>query len=238
MLTDGEERDVLVGDVRKRRQSLPTAPARRLRVTGSDDVTNLRMQAVSTDQQIPLDHAPVRELDPHPVGRTGHFCRSAVVLDVVGRKAGQQSFKQHATRDHADGRPQPVHDRGQVQGDERASSGRHDPHGGQKLTGSVHIDAQLLQNCCAVGPDGDGSAAGPCIRPLFEDGDVVSVPQQSPGNGDAAHACADNQDPQRHASERAPQAFPPHAERLRRIRPVRTGASRLWHHSAVFGGDS
>ena len=65
-----------------------------------------------------------------------------------------------------------------------------------------------------------------------------SVPQQSPGNGDAAHACADNQDPQRHASERAPQAFPPHAERLRRIRPVRTGASRLWHHSAVFGGDS
>jgi hypothetical protein len=51
----------------------------------------------------------------------------------------------------------------------------------------------LSQNRGAVGPDGDGSAACLRIRPLFEDGDVVSVPQQSPGNGNSAHAGTDDE---------------------------------------------
>ena len=44
--------------------------------------------------------------------------------------------------------------------------------------------------------DDDGSA--PClrIRPLFEDGDVMSVPQQSTSNGNAAHPGADDKDSQ------------------------------------------
>ncbi len=70
MLADGKECDVLVGDVRKRGQSLPAAPAGRFRVSGADDVSNPRMQAIGTDQQISLGCAPVFELDPYPVVRT------------------------------------------------------------------------------------------------------------------------------------------------------------------------
>src|SRR5262249_56421302 len=77
VLTDDEECDVFVGDVRKRRESLPTAPARRLRVTGTDDVADLRMQAVSTDHQIPRCGSPVLDLDPHPAAAASPFHRYA-----------------------------------------------------------------------------------------------------------------------------------------------------------------
>ena len=195
MLADGQERDVLVGDVRKRGQSLPAAPAGRFRVSGADDVSNPRMQAIGTDQHISLGCAPVFELDPYPIVRTDHLDRTGVVSDAIGRKALKQTLKQDSTRNHPNGRAQPVHDRGQVQRDERASRGCHDPHGGQQLTGSVHINAQLFENRRAVGPDGDGAATCLRIRPLFVDGDVMSVPQQSPSNGNAAHAGADDEDP-------------------------------------------
>ena len=90
-----------------------------------------------------------------------------------------------------------MHDRGQVERGERATARCHDPHGGQLLTGPVHVDAQLLENGRAVGPNRDGAATWKHIRPPFEDGDIVSVPQQSPSDGDAAYTCADNQRPQR-----------------------------------------
>ena len=60
---------------------------------------------------------------------------------------------------------------------ERVTRGCHDLQCGQQLAGPVHIDAQLLQNRRAIGPDGHGAATCPHIRPLFEDGDVMSVPQ-------------------------------------------------------------
>jgi len=62
-----------------------------------------------------------------------------------------------------------------------------------------------LEHGRAVGPDGDGAATRLRIRPLFEQGDVVPVTQQSPGNGDAADPGAGDEDPQ---------AFPPHAPSL------------------------
>ena len=67
VLADCEECDALIGDVRDGGQSLPATPAGGLRVPGADDVSDLRMQAVRTDQQISLGGAPVFELDPHPV---------------------------------------------------------------------------------------------------------------------------------------------------------------------------
>ena len=73
-------------------------------------------------------------------------------------------------------------------------SGRcHDLHGVQLLTGPVHVDAQLLQNRRAVGPDGDGTATCLHVWPLFEDGDVMSVAQQSPSNGKTARAGTDDE---------------------------------------------
>ena len=169
--------DVLVGDVREGDQSLPAAPAGRLRGWRTDDVSNHRVQAIRTDQQIAVGQAAVFELDSHPVARTDHPDRTGVASDAIGRKAFQQPFKQDSTRDHPNRCAQPVHDRGHVDGDERATRRCRDPHGGQQLTGPVHIDAQLLQNRRAVGPDGHGTATSPHIRPLFEDGDVMSVSQ-------------------------------------------------------------
>ena len=129
--------------------------------------------------------------------RTDHPDCTGVASDAIGRKAFQQPFKQDSTRDHPNGCAQPVHDRVQVHGGERATRGCHDPHGGQQLTGPVHVDTQLLQNRRAIGPDGHGAAACLHIRPLFEDGDVMPVAQQSPGNGNAAHTGADDEDPKR-----------------------------------------
>ena len=103
--------------------------------------------------------------------------------------------KQDSAWDHPDRCAQPVHHRGQVQGGDPATGGCHDPHGGQQLTCAVHIDAELLENRRAVGPDGHGTPARRHVWPLVEDGDVVSVAQQPAGDGNAAHAGADNQDP-------------------------------------------
>ena len=114
--------DVLVGDVREGDQSLPAAPAGRLRGWRTDDVSNHRVQAIRTDQQIAFGRAAVFELDPHPVLRTDHPDRTGVASDAIGRKAFQQTFKQDSTWDHPNRSAQPVHDRGQVDSDERATS--------------------------------------------------------------------------------------------------------------------
>ena len=177
MLADREECHVLIGDVRKSGQSLPATPAGRLRVSGADDVSDLRVQAIRTDHQISLGDAPVFELDPHAVVRTDHLVRTGVVSDAIDRKPVQQPLEQDSTGDHPNRRAQPVHDRGQVQGDDPSTRGCHDPHSGQQLTGPVHVHAQLCQNRRAVGPDGDGSATCLRIRPLLENGDVMAVPQ-------------------------------------------------------------
>ena len=73
--------------------------------------------------------------------------------------------------------------------------GCHDPHGGQQLPGSVHINTELVEDRRAVGPDRHGTATGGRVRALIEDGDVVSVAQQPARDGNAAHAGADDQDP-------------------------------------------
>ena len=169
--------DVLVGDVREGDQSLPAAPAGRLRGLRADDVSNHRVQTIRTDQQIPFGRAAVFELDPHSVPRTDHPDRTGVAPDAIGRKAFQQPFKQDSTWDHPNGCAQPVHDRGQVDSGDRTTRRCRDPHGGQQLTGPVHIDAQLLQNRRAIGPDGHRATTGRHIRPPFEDGDVMSVAQ-------------------------------------------------------------
>jgi hypothetical protein len=176
-LADDEQRDALVGDGRQRGQSLPAAPPRRFRLTRADDLANLRVQAIRADQQIPLDRTPVLEPDPHPAVRTDHIDHTAVVLDPIAGKPVQQPVKHHSPRDHLNRCAQPFLDRGQVQGDERATRRHQDTHAGQQLTRPVHIYAQLLQDRRPVGPDGDGSATSPRIGPPFEDGDVVAVPQ-------------------------------------------------------------
>ena len=48
---------------------------------------------------------------------------------------------------------------------------------GQQLPGAVHVDTELPEHRRAVGPDGDGATARRHVRPLVEDGDVVSVAQ-------------------------------------------------------------
>ena len=65
------------------------------------------------------------------------------------------------------------------------------------MTGPVHVDAELVKNRLAVGPDGYGAAARLHVRPLVEDGDVVSVAQQSASNRNAAHTRPYDKNPQR-----------------------------------------
>ena len=182
--------------VRKGGQSLPAAPAGRLCVLGADDVSNHRVHAVRTDQQISFGRAAVFELDPHPVLRTDHLDRWELYrMRSVGKPSSSRSSRTRrgTIRTGAPSRST-IAVRSKVTS--RPTGGCHDPHGGQQLTGPVHVDAQLPQNRRAVGPDGDGSAACLRIRPLFEDGDVMSVPQQSTSNGNAAHAGADDEDSQ------------------------------------------
>jgi hypothetical protein len=116
----------------------------------------------------------------------------------------QQTAKQDSTWHHPNRSAQPFHDRGQVDIDQRAAGRCRDPHGGQHLTRPIHIDAELLQNRRTVGPDGHRTATGPHIRPLFEDGDVVAISQQSPCGGNAADPGTDDQDPKRAPSSSHP----------------------------------
>ena len=135
------------------------------------------MQTIRTDQQVPFGRTAVFEVDPHPVARIDHPHRTGVALDAIGRKAFQQTVEQDATWDLPNRSAEPVHDRGQIDGGERTACRCRDPHGGQQLTGPVHVDAELLENCGAVGPDGHRAATWPHIRSLFEDSDVMSVAQ-------------------------------------------------------------
>src|SRR5260370_24015274 len=67
VLADNHLCDVLVGDVWKGDQSLPAAPAGRLRGLRADDASNLGAQAIRTDQQISFGRAAVFELYPNSV---------------------------------------------------------------------------------------------------------------------------------------------------------------------------
>ena len=91
-LADDDVCDVLVGDIGeigKTDQSLPAAPACRLCMFGADDVSNHRVQAVGTDQQIAFGRGAVFELDPHPVARAVNSDRASVESDAFSRKAFQ-----------------------------------------------------------------------------------------------------------------------------------------------------
>src|ERR1700722_11300609 len=153
------------------------------------------MQAIRTDQEISFGRAAVFELDANSVLRTEDPDRAGIARAPTGRKPLQQPFKQDSTWDHPNWCAQPVPDRSQVHSGDRATRGCHDPQGGQQLTGPIHVDPQLPQTRCAFGPDGYGPPACLHIRSPFEDGDVMSVAQQSPSNGNAAHTGADNEDP-------------------------------------------
>ena len=130
VLADNDQCGVLVGDVRKGDQSLPAAPAGRLRVQCADGISNHRVQTIRTDQQISFGRAAVFELDPDSVVRTDHPDHPGVASDAIGRKAFQQTVKQDSTWDHPNRCAQPVHDRGQVQSGERSTGRCHDPHSG------------------------------------------------------------------------------------------------------------
>jgi hypothetical protein len=138
--------DIVFGDVGDGDQSLPAAPAGRLRGFPTGDMSDLRVQTIGTDQQIPVRAGAVFELDPHPVLGVERRSRADVASDAIGWKALQQTVKQDAARNHPDGSAQPVDDRVQGDVDQWMTSGRRDPHGGQQLTRTVHVDAQLLQN--------------------------------------------------------------------------------------------
>src|ERR1700758_1139623 len=167
MLADNHVCDMLVGDVWKGDQSLPAAPAGRLCGLRADDVSNHRVQAIRTDQEIPFGRAAVVELQPNSVLRTDDPDRTGIAPDAIGRKAFQQPFKQDSTWDHPNWCSQPVHDRSQVH------NGGWAPHsrtGGRRLPAPLHIPPQLPQTVRAVGPDGYGAAPRLHIRPPFEDG--------------------------------------------------------------------
>src|SRR5882757_11432425 len=59
LLADSEQCNALICDVRKSGQSLPATPTGRLCASGADDVSNLRVQAIRTDQQISFGRAAV-----------------------------------------------------------------------------------------------------------------------------------------------------------------------------------
>ena len=161
MLTDDHVCDVLVGEAGQADHSLPAAPAGRLRGGRANDVPNHRVQTVRTDQQISLRPAAIFELEPNSVVRADHPDRTGIAPDAVGRKAFQQPFKQDSTWDHPHWCAQSVRDRCQVHSGDRATRWCHDPQGGEQLTRPIHIDPELPQNRCAIGPDGDGPATLP-----------------------------------------------------------------------------
>ena len=197
MLPDDDEGDAAIGSVRNRGQPLPATPARRLCVLCADDLADRGVQAVRADHQISRRTTAVGEIEANPGVAVGDADHLRVTPNPFGRKTFQQSLEQNPARDHPDRRTHPVHDRRHVEGGHRASRRRHHPHRGQLLAGAVHGDAELPQHGFAVRPDGDGAAAGPHLGALLEHRDVMAVPQQSPGDGDATHPGADNQDPQR-----------------------------------------
>jgi hypothetical protein len=133
------------------------------------------VQTIRTDQQIAFDRAAVLELDPHAIARTDRLDYTGITVDAVGRKAFEQTVEQNPTGDHPNGSAQAVHDRGDVDIDQLTTGRRRNPHGGQQLTRSLHIDAKLIQDRRAVGPDGHRTATGPHIRSPFEDGHIMSV---------------------------------------------------------------
>jgi hypothetical protein len=73
---------------------------------------------------------PFFELEPNSVLRTDDPDRTGIAPDA--RKAFQQPFKQNSTWDHPNWCAQPVHDRSQVHGGDRATRGCHDAQGGQQ----------------------------------------------------------------------------------------------------------
>jgi hypothetical protein len=133
------------------------------------------VQAIRTDKQIAFGRATVLELDPYPIASTDCPNDAGIAADPVGRKACKQTVEQNSARDHPNGSAQAVHDRGNVDIDQPTTGRRRNPHGGQQLTRPVHIDAKLIQDRRAVGPDGHRTATGPHIRPPFEDRHIMSV---------------------------------------------------------------
>ena len=87
VLADDLHCHILFGDVGNGGQSLPAAPAGRLRGFPTGDMSNLRVQTIRTDQQIPVRAAAVFELDPHPVLRIERRGHTGVALDAIGRES-------------------------------------------------------------------------------------------------------------------------------------------------------
>ena len=135
------------------------------------------MQTIRADHQIPFGGAAVFELDPHPVLATDHPDRAGVVLmRSVGKPASSRSSRTRRGTIRT-GAPS----RSTIAVRSTVVSGRPVDVTTRtvesSLTCPVHIDAELLQNRRAVGPDGHRPAAGMHAWPPFEDGDVMSVAQ-------------------------------------------------------------
>ena len=140
-----------------------TSPCQLHQPVGSAGCAPTMSRTIECIPSAPITRSPSTELPSSnstrtPFCATDHPDRARVVPDAIGRKAFQQPLEQDPTWDHPHRRAQPVHDRGQIQSGDRSTGRCHHPHGGQRLTGPVHIDTQLPQNRRAVGPDGHGPA--------------------------------------------------------------------------------
>ena len=197
MLADDDQRVLLVGDLRQRHQSLPATPAGRGGVVRGDEVTDGRVASVGADHEVAVGAGAVIEVDPHPARGLGHRDRAGVAPDALSREPVEEAFQQHPPGDHPGGCAELPGHRGDVEGRDPVPGGCHHPHGRELLARRAHVDAQLVEDRRAVGPDGDRPAARAHRRPAFEDGDVVSVAQQAACHGDPADPGADHQDTQR-----------------------------------------
>ena len=197
MFADHHPRDARLGDLGKGAQALPATPSGRLRRCRTDHIADDGVQPVRTDQHIAAHGAAIGHLEVNPVPRIDNRVRTGTAVDALGREAGEQAVQQDPSRDHPDGRAQPVCDRVQIDRGQRATRRSRGPHLGQQLAGAGHVDAELLEDRRSVGPDRHCPAAGGNVRALVEDGNVVAVAQQSAGGGNAAHARTDDEDPQR-----------------------------------------
>ena len=138
------------------------------------------MQAVGADEQIPLGRTAAFELKPHPVVRVDHADRTGPAPDAISREAVQQPVEQDPARHHPPGGSASTIAVTSIVASVRPVDVA--PVRWTALTGAIHVDAQLAKNRRAVGPDGHGTTTRLRPRPLLEDGDVVAVAHQSPGD--------------------------------------------------------
>jgi hypothetical protein len=131
----------------------------------------------ATDQQISVGPTAVFEFEPNPVLGAHGPDGTGIASDALGRKPSNNRCSTTRRGTIRTGAPSPS----AIAARSTVATGRavgvRTPQGGEQLAGPVHIDPELVQNRCAIGPDGDGPAGCLHIGPPFEDGDVMAVAQ-------------------------------------------------------------